>query len=132
MKRTRFRRMVLMRFGSFFLVFGLMASAGSLLSQTPPPQVPEWAQPGSATHKQVPPPPDFHRASTNFGKPIGIFEGQSDIGSAAVPGSADYDAATKQYTIHSAGYNIWYTRDEFRYLFKKMSGDVSLAADPTF
>jgi hypothetical protein len=132
MKRTRFRRMVLMRFGSFFLVFGLMASAGSLLSQTPPPQVPEWAQPGSATHKQVPPPADFHRASTNFAKPIGIFEGQSDIGSAVVPGSADYDAATKQYTIHSAGYNIWYTRDEFRYLWKKMSGDVSLAADPTF
>jgi hypothetical protein len=24
---------------------------------------------------------------------------------------------------------VWYTRDEFRYLWKKMSGDVSLAAD---
>src|SRR5206468_6156280 len=42
------------------------------------------------------------------------------------------DAATKQYTINSAGYNVWYTRDEFRYLWKKMSGDVSLAADATF
>ena len=49
-----------------------------------------------------------------------------------VPGSASYDAATKQYTINSAGYNIWYTRDEFRYLWKKMSGDVSLAADASF
>lgn len=48
------------------------------------------------------------------------------------PGSASYDAASKQYTINSAGYNIWYTRDEFRYLWKKMSGDVSLAADVTF
>jgi hypothetical protein len=38
----------------------------------------------------------------------------------------------KAYTIHSAGYNIWYTRDEFRFLWKKMSGDVSLAADATF
>jgi hypothetical protein len=46
-----------------------------------------------------------------------------------VQGSASYDAATRQYTIHSAGYNVWYTRDEFRYLWKKMSGDVSLAAD---
>ena len=93
------------------------------------PVVPAWAYPGSATHTQVAPPADFHRPSTNFDTPIGVFEGQSDMGSAVVPGSASYDAATKQYTIHSAGYNVWYTRDEFRYLWKKMSGDVSLAAD---
>ena len=37
-----------------------------------------------------------------------------------------------KYTINSAGYNVWYTRDEFRYLWKKMSGDVSLAADIAF
>ena len=49
-----------------------------------------------------------------------------------MPGSASYDAATGQYTIHSAGYNVWYTRDEFRYLWKRMSGDVSLAADIDF
>ncbi len=88
--------------------------------------------PGSATHVQVAPPPDFHRPSKNFDTPIGIFEGQSDIGAPLVPGSASYDAGTKQYTIHSAGYNVWYTRDEFRYLWKKMSGDVSLAADIQF
>jgi len=99
---------------------------------TPKPVAPEWAQPGSATHTQVAPPPDFHRPSTNFATPIGIFEGQSDIGSAVVPGSASYDAASKQYTINSAGYNVWYTRDEFRYLWKKVSGDVSMAADISF
>jgi hypothetical protein len=96
------------------------------------PQVPDWAQPGSATHKQVAPPPDFHRPSRNFDVPIGVFTGQSDIGSALAPGSASFDPATGQYTIRSAGYNIWYTRDEFRYLWKKMSGDVSLAADISF
>ncbi len=63
---------------------------------------------------------------------MGLFQGQSDIGSAVVPGSASYDAVTKQYTINSAGYNVWYSRDEFRYLWKKMSGDVSLAADAIF
>ena len=99
---------------------------------TSAPVVPAWAQPGSATHVQVAPPPDFHRPSKNFNTPIGIFEGQSDIGSAVVPGSASYDATTKQYTINSAGYNVWYMRDEFRYLWKKMSGDVSLAADITY
>src|ERR1700756_3398666 len=99
---------------------------------TSAPVVPEWAQPGSPTHVQVPPPADFHRPSRNFDAPIGVFEGQSDIGAAVVPGNANYDANTKQYTINSAGYNIWYSRDEFRYLWKKMSGDVSLAADVTF
>ena len=99
---------------------------------TPTPAVPTWAQPGSASHTQTAPPPDFHQPSKNFNTPIGIFEGQSDIGSPAIPGSASYDAASKQYTINSAGYNVWYTRDEFRFLWKKMSGDVSLAADIAF
>ncbi len=49
-----------------------------------------------------------------------------------LPGSASYDPASKQYTITSAGYNVWYSRDEFRYLWKKMSGDVSMAADITY
>jgi hypothetical protein len=93
------------------------------------PNVPAWAQPGSATHVQVAPPADFHRPGRNFDAPIGLFEGQTDIGAAVVPGGAHYDAGTKQYTIDSAGYNIWYTRDEFRYLWKRVSGDVSLAAD---
>lgn len=99
---------------------------------TPALTVPEWALPGSPTHKQVPPPADFHRPSKNFDMPIGMFEGQSDIGAALVPGGASYDGGTKQYTINSAGYNIWYSRDEFRYLWKRMSGDVSLAASVTF
>jgi hypothetical protein len=107
----------------------LVLQAQTPPAQNPPPEAPAWARPGSATHAQVAPPANFHRPSRNFDTPIGIFEGQSDIGSALVPGSASYDAANGQYTIHSAGYNIWYTRDEFRYLWKRMSGDVSLAAD---
>ncbi len=95
-------------------------------------QVPDWALPGSATHKQVPPPLDFHRPARTSNTPIGIFEGQSDVGAAVAPGSSRYNKAAGQYTINSAGYNIWYTRDEFRYLWKKMSGDVSLAADVSF
>ena len=114
------------------LLLVLMWSVGSHPLRAQAPAVPDWALPGSPTHKQVPPPADFHRPSTNFDTPIGLFQGQSDIGSAVVPGSASYDAGTKQYTINSAGYNIWYSRDEFRYLWKKMSGDVSLAADITF
>jgi hypothetical protein len=107
-------------------------SAVAFAQGAPPakPVVPDWAIPGSATHRQVPPPPDFHRASIHQQTPIGIFTAQSDIGAALVPGSSSF--AGGKYTINSAGYNIWYTRDEFRFLWKQMKGDVSLAADVEF
>lgn len=114
---------------SFFV---LLLCAVPFLVSAQTTNVPAWAQPGSATHVQVAPPADFHRASRNFAMPIGIFDGQSDIGGALLPGSAGYDARTKQYTINSAGYNVWYQRDEFRFLWKKMSGNVSVAANISF
>src|SRR5689334_24399449 len=85
------------------------AFAQSLVPPPPPPgiDVPDWALPQSSTHKQVPPPADFHRASVTVNGTIGQFDGQSDVGAALVPGSASYDAAAKSYTINSAGYNIW-------------------------
>ncbi|RXH57701.1 biopolymer transporter Tol [Granulicella sibirica] len=106
----------------------LAARTHPLSAQT----VPDWAQPGSATHNQVPPPADFHRPTRTLAEPIGIFQGQSDIGAAVVPGNSTFDPAGKTYTITSAGYNIWYSRDEFRYLWKKVSGDLSLATDLSF
>jgi hypothetical protein len=95
-------------------------------------EVPEWALPGSSTHTQVSPPKDFHRESRTIYEPIGIFDGQSDIGGALLEGSSSFDPAAKAYHITSAGYNVWYVRDEFRYLWKKMSGDISLAANIRF
>src|SRR6185312_14597893 len=105
------------------------AFAQSLVPPPAPPgvTVPDWALPQSATHKQVPPPLDFHRPAVTFSTPIGQFDAQSDVGGPLAPGSASYDSAARTYTINSAGYNIWYQRDEFRYLWKKVSGDVSLA-----
>jgi len=104
--------------------------ASAQTTATPPATaVPDWAKPASATHQQVSPPADFHRAARTANTPIGIFDGQSDVGAALVPGSSSYNPATKQYSITSAGYNVWYVRDEFRYLWKKASGDISLAAN---
>lgn len=110
----------------------LLLSLSSSVHSAEPLVVPDWAWPSSPTHKQIPPPVDFHRPSVNFDTPLGIFEGQSDIGGPLLPGSASYDSATQKYTLNSAGYNIWYTRDEMRFAWKKMSGDVSLAADIRF
>jgi hypothetical protein len=129
----KFMNGLLWRPGSAAALALCMASP-LLLAQTPAttPPIPDWAFPGTATHRQVAPPADFRRPSKTTAAPIGIFEGQTDVGSAIIPGSASYDARTKQYTINSAGYNIWYQRDEFQYLWKKMSGDVSLAGTVSF
>src|ERR1700744_344039 len=100
----------------------LCAMSSMAIAQTSPTKVvvPVGALPGSATHKQVPPPPDFHRPARTEMVPLGIFKGQTDVGAALVPGSSSYNAATRHYTIVSAGYNVWYQRDEFRYVWKKM------------
>ena len=111
------------KFASLLALLAVPATA-----QSPGVVIPDWAMPDSPTHKQVAPPLDFHREPVTINKPIGIFENQTDVGAALVPGEASYDAADHSYTITSAGNNIWYTRDEFRSLWKKMSGDVSLAA----
>ena len=116
----------------FARLMALLLLVGIAPTASTAPVVPDWAYPGSPTHVQVAPPLDFHRPSRNFDTPIGIFQGQSDVGAALVAGSAAFDARTKRYTIQSAGYNIWYTRDEFRFLWKRLSGDVSLAADITY
>ena len=112
------------------LLYSCIALAAPLAAQTP--DVPDWALPGSPTHQQVPPPKGFHRATRTDAQAIGIFAGQSDVGGALVPGTASYDPATARYTIDSAGYNIWYNRDEFHYLWKKASGDFTLATDIDF
>lgn len=124
--------LLLLTIGFTFISCGVSNSVQEKVKHTADNVVPEWALPGSKTHKQIPPPIDFHRPTKTEMQPIGIFEGQSDVGAALVAGSSSYDPRLKQYTINSAGYNIWYNRDEFRFLWKKMTGDVSLAADVSF
>ena len=60
---------------------------------------------------------------------LGIFESQSDVGSVVPPGTASFDSASDVYTIRSAGANLWVNVDAFHFVWKKVSGDVSLTAD---
>lgn len=108
------------------------AVPGASPATSPPgaPTAPDWAYPDYPGHHQVAPPPGFHRATKVLTAPIGVFTGQADVGGALTPGQASFDQG--KYTVTSAGYNIWYGRDEFRFLWKRMSGDVSLAADIAF
>jgi TolB protein len=63
-------------------------------------------------------------------QPLGIFEDQSEIGSVLHPGSAEYDAGTKTYTVSGSGDNMWFDKDEFHFVWKKISAeDLTLTAD---
>jgi TolB protein len=70
-------------------------------------------------------------AQTSSG-PIGIFEGRTDIGEVVHPGVAEYDAASKSYTVTAAGENMWSTKDAFYFLWQKVSGDIEISADVAF
>ncbi|MBI1760829.1 MAG: TolB family protein [Acidobacteria bacterium] len=61
--------------------------------------------------------------------PIGSFDNHSDVGAVQKPGSAEYDAMAKTYTITGGGENMWAATDGFHFVWKRLSGDVSLAAD---
>jgi TolB protein len=64
--------------------------------------------------------------------PVGIFDDHKDIGNPKLAGDASYDATTQMYQLAGAGSNIWFNRDEFHFLYKKITGDFILTADFDF
>src|SRR5690349_12629679 len=63
---------------------------------------------------------------------VGNFQNHADIGKPKHAGDAKYDQATQTYQIKGAGSNIWFNRDEFHYLYNKLSGDFILTANFEF
>jgi len=61
-----------------------------------------------------------------------IFEGSGDVGNPKLKGHFTYDQATKTYSLSGGGINLWYTSDQFFYLWKKTSGNFSLTAKVEF
>jgi hypothetical protein len=63
---------------------------------------------------------------------LGLFEGETDVGTVSRPGTAGYDAASGTYTVGASGANMWFKQDAMHYVWRKASGDVSIAADISF
>lgn len=63
---------------------------------------------------------------------LGIFEGSGDVGTVLHPGSAEYDVSSGSYALTASGENIWFKTDALQFVWKKMSGDVTLTADISF
>jgi hypothetical protein len=64
--------------------------------------------------------------------PVGIFDNNSVIGNPLKKGSAIYNVQDQCYRIKGGGYNIWFERDEFNYLYNKIKGDFILTANFSF
>ena len=59
-------------------------------------------------------------------KAIGVFDGQSDVGTVRHRGSASYDAARQRYTVSGSGQNMWGDHDDFHFVWKRLTGDFIL------
>jgi TolB protein len=59
---------------------------------------------------------------------LGQFESATDLGQPKRPGKANYSPDTKTYTVAGGGANMWFAKDSFQFVWKKVSGDVDLSA----
>ncbi len=57
----------------------------------------------------------------------GVFDGDTDVGVTGNPGGAQFTAG--RYRVTGGGANIWGTADAFHFVWKRISGDLSIEAD---
>ncbi|MCO5949584.1 hypothetical protein [Mucilaginibacter flavidus] len=63
---------------------------------------------------------------------VGMFDKHEDIGHPKNAGAATYDKVTHVYFLKGSGYNIWFNRDEFQFVYKKIKGDFTATANFEF
>jgi TolB protein len=61
-----------------------------------------------------------------------VFTASADIGDPSLKGLYSFDPVSQEYTLRGSGYNIWFDRDEFYYLFSAIKGDFILTANFAF
>jgi TolB protein len=64
--------------------------------------------------------------------PVGVFDAHSDVGRVRHAGSVSYDAQSQSYTIAGSGQNMWETRDDFQFVWKRLSGNFILSTRARF
>jgi hypothetical protein len=60
----------------------------------------------------------------------GIFDDATDVGPVAIPGSVQEQDGG--YRVTGSGTNMWFERDEFHFVWKRVEGDIALAATIAF
>ena len=64
--------------------------------------------------------------------PVGIFDAQTDVGRARGSGSASYDQQRQAYLVAGSGQNMWNDRDDFHFVWKRMTGNFILSTRARF
>ena len=64
--------------------------------------------------------------------PLGAFADHLDVGVPKRSGAAEFDAAQRSFKVSGGGKNMWFANDALHFVWKKVSGDVTLAADIAF
>ena len=62
--------------------------------------------------------------------PVGVFTTHGDVGRAN--GSASYDPKQQTYLVAGSGQNMWGTRDDFHFVWKRISGNFLLSTRARF
>jgi len=62
--------------------------------------------------------------------PLGVFAADTNVG--RVTGSASYDPQQQTYLIAGSGQNMWDRRDDFHFVWKRISGNFIVSARARF
>jgi TolB protein len=63
---------------------------------------------------------------------VGAFDSQSDVGRTRHPGSVSYNQQRQTYVIAGSGQNMWDDRDDFHFVWKRMTGNFILSTRAHF
>ena len=64
--------------------------------------------------------------------PVGVFNDHTDVGRVRRPGSASYDPQSQEYRIAGSGQNMWDARDDFQFVWKRITGNFILSTRARF
>src|SRR3989441_2232808 len=62
--------------------------------------------------------------------PVGVFATHTEVGRAS--GSASYDPQRQTYLVAGSGQNMWGSRDDFHFVWKRISGNFVLSTRARF
>src|SRR5919109_4184513 len=65
-------------------------------------------------------------------RPLGIFDAQADVGRVRHAGSGSYDPQRQEYLLAGSGPNMWNDRDDFHFVWKRMTGNFILTTRARF
>jgi len=71
-------------------------------------------------------------AGTLEGQNLGLFESHGDLGATPKSGTLEVTGTPAEYRVTGGGANIWGTEDAMHFVWKRLSGDVTLTADVRF